>query len=67
MKLNKLIKKIANYNKLDILDYDGLRLFPIDVVRNFEIKDLKKYKVKHVIAFTQEPGTITIYVEKIKN
>lgn len=66
MKLNKLIKKIANYNKLDILNFEGTRLFPVDKIGNFEIKDLKKYRVKQIITFTQEPGIITVYVEKVR-
>lgn len=70
MRLNKLIKKIANYTKLDILNIDGSRLFPVDDDSRFttehKMKDLKKYRVLQIIAFTQEPGTITVYVERVK-
>lgn len=70
MRLNKLIKKFANYTKVDILNIDGSRLFPVDDNSRFKtehkIQDLKKYKVLQIIAFTQEPGTITVYVEECK-
>lgn len=70
MKLNKLINKLATYNSIDILDFTGMRMFPVCTVRDFKeqhkIEDMKKYKVKHIIAFSQEPGTVTVYVEEVK-
>lgn len=70
MKLNKLIKRFASYTTIDILDMTGERLFPVYKVRefkaNYKLEDMKKYKVLQLIAFTQEPGTITIYVEEVR-
>lgn len=65
MKLNKLIKKIPSYNRLDILDSCSKRLFPIDKVENYEIKDFKKYRVLEITTFKSEPGVITIYVKEL--
>lgn len=67
MKLTKLFKKFAAYTKIDLLDSSGNRLLPVSVVRDFEIKDIQKYKVQQIIAFSQEPGIVTIYVEVSKN
>lgn len=48
MRLNKLIKKFANYTKVDILNIDGSRLFPVDDNSRFKtehkIQDLKNIK-----------------------
>lgn len=69
MKLNKLIKKFTSYTSVDILDRTGKRLFPVYKVRdfkaNYDLEDLKKYKVLQLIALTQEPGIVTIYVEDV--
>ena len=68
MKLNKLIKKLASFNKLDILDMTGMRLFPVGSVREFREnhEDMKKYRILQIITFSQEPGTITVYMEEVK-
>lgn len=70
MRLNKLIKKLAGFNKLDILDMTGMRMYPVASVKEFRDNNeviKKKYKVLQIIAFTQEPGVITVYVEEIQN
>lgn len=66
MKLTKLFKKFATYTKIDLLDSEGYSLFPVSEISEFEIKDIQKYKVCQIIAFSEEPGIVTIYVEEYK-